>query len=196
MARSYLLPEHEEWLRENYCSMSNEDIVRDLSKMVRKSNEEKIESLRTILHDVTQKSVRKSIEKEIAWREAFKGFDTDYIKKVANRLKCKSKLKAIRSNAGVERARATNIIRWKKKAQAVPHPYSWLRTFRCNECRTVIVTSASELNAVRNAIKNFNKYDSEIIGFHFSTEHIKEAEILKVKAKTNDKKNKEDGTRQ
>ena len=87
--------------------------------MVRKSNEEKIENLKSILNSVTQKSVRASIEKEIAWREAFKGFDIAYIKKVAYRLKCRRKLKSVKSIAGYERARSTNIIRWKKKAQGV-----------------------------------------------------------------------------
>lgn len=187
MGRTYLLPEHEEWLRENYSSMSNEDIVKDLNKMVGQSNEDKIDSLRSILNDVTQKSVRRSIEKEIIWRKAFRGFDKSYVKKVACRLKCRCKLKSIKSSAGHERARATNIIRWRKKAQTVPHPYSWLRTFRNGESRTCIVTTSSELNAVRNAIKNFNKYESELVGFHFSTEYIREAEILRVKAVTNAK---------
>ena len=183
-----MLPEHEEWLRENYSSMSNEDIVRDLNKMVSQSNVDKIDSLRSILKDVTQKSIRRSIEREIIWREAFRGFDTSYVKKVACRLKCRCKLKSIKSSAGHERARATNIIRWKKIAQEVTHPYSWLRTFRSGESRTCIVTTSSELNAVRNAIKNFNKYDSELTGFHFSTEYIREAEILRVKAVANSKK--------
>ena len=91
----------------------------------------------------------------------------------------------IKSNAGQERARATNIIRWKKKAQSVPHPYTWLRTFRRNENRICLVSSTSELNAIRNAIKNFNKYDSVMEGFHFTTEYIKEADILRVKAVAN-----------
>lgn len=182
-----MLPEHEEWFRENYSSMSNEEILPVLTQMVRKSNEEKIENLKSILNNVTQKTVRASIEKEIAWREAFKGFDISYIKKVAYRLKCRRKLKSVKSIAGHERARATNIIRWKKKAQSVPHPYSWLRTFRCSESRTCIVTTTSEVNQMRNAIKNFNKYDSETVGFHLTTELIKEADILRVKAIVNKK---------
>ena len=186
MARTYLMPEHVEWLRENYSSMSNEDIVNVLNKMIRRTNQEKVENLRALLNDVTQKSIRKSIKNEITWREAFTRIDTSYVKKVAYRLKCSGKLRSVRAEEGRERARATNIIRWKKKARVVKQPYSWLRTFRLGENRTCIVTSAAELNAVRNAIKNFNKYDSKLIGFHFSTEYIKEEEILRVKTKQND----------
>ena len=185
MARTYLLPEHVSWLMENYSTMSNDAIVKTLNQMMSKSNAEKIRNLRIILCDVTQKSVQRSIENEIAWREAFKGVNTSYVKKVAHRLRCRGKSRIIKSNAGQERARATNIIRWKKKAQSVPHPYTWLRTFRRNENRICLVSSTSELNAIRNAIKNFNKYDSVMEGFHFTTEYIKEADILRVKAVAN-----------
>ena len=180
------MPEHVAWLQENYSTMNNIDLVDQLNDMVRQANEIRIEQLQSILNDVTQSTVKKSIMKEIAWRKTFKGINVAYVKNVARRLKCK-KNKTLLASSGVARARITNIKRWLKKAKWIEQPYAWLQTFRANETRTCIVNSTSDINAIRNATKAYNKNDSCISGFHFSTEVIKEADIMRVKAVPNSK---------
>ena len=180
MARSFLTKEHEIWLYDNYRNTSNEELASVLTKKVSKENDKQIELLSKVLENVTQKSIRRRIERELKWRRSFKGLTATYVKHAALRLKCPQKSFTLISKMSKERARKTNIIRWRKKAAIVKHPYEWLKTFFIGETRICLVQSKQEIIRVRNAVNNFNRIDSESYGFNFSTEHVKDTDLLRV----------------
>ena len=182
MARSFLTKEHEMWLYENYRNISNEELASILTKKVSKENDKQIELLTKVLENVTQKTIRKKVENELKWRKSFKDLSATYIKHAAMRIKCPQKSFNLISKMGKERARATNIIRWKKKASIITHPYEWLKSFFIGETRICLVPSKQELIRIRNAVNTFNRIDSDLYGFSFSTEHVKNTDLLRVHA--------------
>ena len=180
MAKSFLNQEHERWLFYNFSTKTNEELALMLSKMVEKDNARQIARLNEILKDVTQRSVQKAIKSELAWRSSFEGFSPAYIKQAGRRLRCGRKTYEHLSSNNREKARRTNIKRWMKLAQDVKHPLEWMHTFRRKEVRISRVSTDGELKRMRNAINYFNRVDSEMMGYTISSEHISEANLLRV----------------
>lgn len=180
MARSYLTKEHEIWLCENFSRMSNAEIAEHLSKMIDEDNRKQLEKLKNMLDYVTQMSILKKIEREIAWRIKFSGLSVAMVKKIAKRVGCTGKSQAYVANINKIKARKMNIKRWQQQAQVVKEPALWLKTFRKNEIRICVISNAAELKKMRNATYTYNVSESKDTGIVFSTELIKEANLLKV----------------
>lgn len=180
MARSYLTTKHEMWLCDNFASKSNQELAVQLTEMVEKDNEKHISRLESVLKNVTEKNVIRSIEKELKWRKRFKGYSASYIKHAGIRMKCCKKSFEYLSRTNREKARATNIKRWLKAARFVDNPSEWLSTFKCNEKRTCLIHDSDELKKFRNAIFYFNRNNSEEFGFFFSSNYISEVNLLRV----------------
>ena len=180
MARSFLTTRHERWLFENFKIKTNQELADILTEMVAKDNEDKICKLEAIIKDVTQKSIIKSIQSELRWRKSFKGFTASYIKHAALRLKCGRKSFELVSVKNREKAQVTNIKRWSKIAIVVDAPATWLTTFRRKEVRICQLHDKDELKRFRNAIFYFNRNNSNESGYFFSSNHISEANLLRV----------------
>lgn len=180
MARSYLTTKHEMWLCENFASKSNQELAVQLTEMVEKDNEKHISRLESVLKNVTEKNVIRSIEKELKWRKRFKGYSASYIKHAGIRMKCCKKSFEYLSSTNREKAHATNIKRWLKAARVVDNPSEWLSTFKCNEKRICQIHDNDELKKFRNAIFYFNRNNSEEFGFFFSSNYISEVNLLRV----------------
>jgi len=182
MARSYLTTKLEMWLCDNFASKSNQELAVLLTEMVEKENEKHIRRLESVLKNVTEKNVIRSIEKELKWRKRFKGFSASYIKHAGIRMKCCKKSFEYLSSTNREKAHATNIKRWLKAARVVENPNEWLTSFQLNEKRTCLIHDSDELKKFRNAIFYFNRNNSEEFGFFFSSNYISEANLLRVVA--------------
>ena len=180
MAKSFLTDEHERWLFYNFSTKTNEELAVTLTRMVAKDNARKMARLNEILKDVTQRSIQRAIKNELAWRSAFKGISTTYIKQAGRRLRCGRKTFEHLSKNNKEKARSTNIKRWLKLAQDVNSPLEWMHTFRRKEIRIARVSTDGDLKRMRNAINYFNRIDSEMMGYTISAEHISEANLLRV----------------
>lgn len=182
MARSFLSRSDELWLFDNFSTTSNEDLALQLNERVSKENKEQIERLTSILKDVTQKSVIRSIQSEIEWRKSFSGITTDFIKHAARRLKCGKKAFSYLSKVSRAKANATNIKRWQKIAQKVENPSEWIHTFRKKETRICIVESAETKKKMKNAVFYFNRIESAKCGYFISYESITGENLLRVTA--------------
>lgn len=180
MARSYLTTKEEQWLYNNYSSKSNQELAEILTGMVEKNNEQRIARLEEIMKDVTQMPVIRSIQSELKWRRAFKGFSASYIKHVGMRIKCRGKSFEHVSSSNREKAKATNIKRWLKIAHVIDNPTEWLLNFRKNETRICLLQNEGDLRKLRNAIFYFNRNISNSSGYFFSSNHISEANLLRV----------------
>lgn len=180
MARSFLTTKHERWLFENFRTKTNQELADILSDMIAKDNESKIRKLEALINDVTQKSIIKSIQSELKWRKSFKGFSASYIKHVGLRLKCGRKSYELLSVKNREKAKVTNIKRWRKIAIVVEDPAAWLSSFRRKEVRVCQLQDKDELKRFRNAIFYFNRFNSSESGYFFSSNHIIEANLLRV----------------
>ena len=182
MARSFLSRSDELWLFNNFSSQSNEDLALQLNEKVSKENEEQIKRLEEILKDVSQKSVIRSLQNEIAWRKSFKGINTNFIKHTARRLKLGKKSFEYLSRVSREKAVATNIKRWQKQARVVESPYDWLITFRKKETRICLVENKDAVKKIRNSIFYFNRNESKNYGFFFTSEIVPNEKLLRVVA--------------
>ena len=96
------------------------------------------------------------------------------------RLKCGRKSFELVSVKNREKAQVTNIKRWSKIAIVVDDPATWLTTFRRKEVRICQLHDKDELKRFRNAIFYFNRNNSNESGYFFSSNHISEANLLRV----------------
>ena len=182
MRKGLLNDEMQNWLYANFASMTNENLVIQLSEMIKKENEKEIPRLKSLLGSITMPAIRRSVEKEIARRTKFTHISISTVKRAAADLKCPPKSYTHKAAENRRKARQTNIKRWKEKAQQVDDIPSWLRSFRPREVRICIIRSDKELKSIRNAITYFNHSAAEQFGYYFTTEHIKEASLFRVRA--------------
>ena len=170
------------WLYDNFSSKSNQELADILTDMVRKENEIQISRLETILKNVTQKSVIKAIESELEWRKAFNGLSASYIKHAGMRLKCSKKSFEYVSSTNREKAKATNIKRWLKKAEKVEHVVEWLRSFKEKDIRFCIIEGDGHLKSMRVSINKFNRYEGYNRRIYLTSQFIPEVCLLRVNA--------------
>ena len=182
MARCYLNRKQEMWLYDNFSSKSNQELADILTDMVRKENEIQISRLEAILKNVTQKSVIKAIESELEWRKAFNGLSASYIKHAGMRLKCSKKSFEYVSSTNREKAKATNIKRWLKKAEKVEHVVEWLRSFKEKDIRFCIIEGDGHLKSMRVSINKFNRYEGYNRRIYLTSQFIPEVCLLRVNA--------------
>ncbi len=182
MARTFLNRSDEMWLCNNFCTASNEELATQLNERVTAQNKEEIKHLKEALKVVSQKSTIRSIEREIEWRESFKGITPEFIKHAALRLKCGKKSFGYLSKIGRDKARLTNVKRWQKQAQVVSAPSEWLHSFKRKETRICSVEKPEMCKKMKNAIFYFNQTESEKLGYFISYECIQSANIMRIVA--------------
>lgn len=182
MKKGYLTDEMMDWLYCNYPQMTNENLARELSEMIKKENEKEIPRLSNLLESVTMPSVRRSIESEIMRRRNFTKISIATVKRAAASIRCPKKTFVHVASVNRKKARKTNLKRWQEKAQVVEDAAKWFRSFRCREIRICHVKDDKELKSLRNAILYFNHSASDSYGYRLSSEYYKEAQLLRVVA--------------
>ena len=79
-----------------------------------------------------------------------------------------------------EKAKATNLKRWLKKAEKVEHIMDWLRTFDDRDVRFCLVDSEGQLKSFRVSINRFNRYEGYNRGVFLTSQFIPEVNLLRV----------------
>lgn len=182
MAKTFITSDYDSWLYDNYPNKSNKDLAVQLTSMIGKENREQLERLYRMRPLITQTTLRQTLDRQIAWRERFTKVTENMVKKAAMRLSGLRKSPLFLSSANRNKARTTNIRKWKSQAKSVENADKWLRSFRCREVRICRLDNPGDIRRIRNAVNNFNRLESLTRGIIFNTELIREANLLRVVA--------------
>lgn len=182
MARTFLTPEIKKWLFENYSTSSNEELALQITELIIEENKRQLDNLCKMLRFITQANIKRKVQSEIKWRKGFKKVDAAYIKNVASKMPNVKKDVDYISKISKTKANRANIIKWVKQAQVVKEPFAWLKSFHIGETRICQIQKPSDIKMIRNATSNYNMNEGAETGIYFTTELIKDVNLLKVKA--------------
>ena len=182
MAKTFITSDYDSWLYDNYPNKSNKELASLLTSMIGKENKEQLERLYRMRPLITQKTLRQTLDRQIAWRERFTKVTVNMVKKAALRLANLRKSPLFLSSSNRTKARTTNVRKWQTQAKSVENADAWLRTFRSREVRICRLYNAGDIRRIRNAVNNFNRIESISRGIVFNTELIREANLLRVVA--------------
>jgi hypothetical protein len=182
MASRKLTSEQENWLFLNFPNKTNKELAEELTEMILKENQKKLARLNLLLEEDFSDGARKVITRKIESIEKFTGISESLVKRYARNLHCprKSRLHLVLCNQ--EKAKATNIKRWLKKAEKVEHIMEWLRTFDLKDIRYCFVKDESQLKSFRTTINRFNRYEGYERSVFLSSQFVPEANLLRVNA--------------
>ena len=182
MAKTFITSDYDSWLYDNYPNKSNKELASLLTSIIGKENKEQLERLYRMRPLITQKTLRQTLDRQIAWRERFTKVTVNMVKKAALRLANLRKSPLFLSSSNRTKARTTNVRKWQTQAKSVENADAWLRTFRSREVRICRLDNAGDIRRIRNAVNNFNRIESISRGIVFNTELIREANLLRVVA--------------
>lgn len=180
MARRKLTIELQNWLYLNFPDKTNKELAEELSEMIRKDNQKQLTRLRQLLDEDFSDGARKVIVRKIQDIEKFTGVSESSIKRYARNLHCPRKSRMHLISCNQEKAKATNIKRWLKKAEKVEHIMDWLRTFDEKDVRYCFVDGDGQLKSFRVSINKFNRYEGYERGVFLTSQHIPEVGLLRV----------------
>lgn len=138
MARKILSNQQESWLFEHYPNMSNEDLAKELTLIIRAQNIKDVEQLESALQKLPDINAKKAILKTIKEKKQFKDLSVSFIKKNAIRLGCPKKSFAHISSMNRKKIMTKFMKDWLDKAEQVSSPFQWFRTFKVNDRAYVI----------------------------------------------------------
>lgn len=182
MANRKLTSEQENWLFLHFPDKTNRELAEELSEMIRKENQKQLARLRRVMDEDFGPATKKAIRRRIDALEKFTGVSESLVKRYARNLHCprKSRLHLIACNQ--RKAKATNIKRWLQQAEKVEHIMEWLRTFEEKDVRCCFVDDEGQLKSFRVSINKFNRYEGYEKGVYLTSQHIPEANLLRVRA--------------
>ncbi len=182
MARRKLTREQENWLYLYYPNTTNKELAEKLTEMICIDNQKQLKRLKRMLEEDLNEDVRKVINKKIEAIENFNGISEAYIKRFARNLHCPRKSRTHIVACNQQKAKATNIKRWLKKAENVDHIMEWLRTFDEKDVRCCFVDGIGQLKSFRVSINKFNRDEGYNRGVYLSSQYVPEAGLLRVHA--------------
>lgn len=140
MAKTFITSDYDCWLYDIYPNKSNKELAVQLTSIISKENRQQLERLYRMRPLITQTTLRQTLERQIAWRERFTKVTENMVKKAAMRLAGLRKSPLFLSSANRNKARTTNVRKWKQQAKPVDNADKWLRSFRCREVRICRLT--------------------------------------------------------
>lgn len=182
MRTKVLNSEQQNWLFTHFSEMTNRELAENLSEMVKKDNEKQLARLKQLLDESFSEGAKKVIIKKIHTLEKFTGISESYVKRYARELKCPPKSRMHLLSCNQKKAKATNMKKWKQKAEKVEHIMEWLRTFAVKDDRFCIIEEEGQSKSVRVSINKFNRYEGYDRGVYLSAEFIPEVSLLRVRA--------------
>ncbi len=182
MAKRKLSPEHENWLYLHFPEMTNRELAEELSEMIRRDNKIQLTRLKRMLEEDFGDGARKVITKKIEAIEKFNGVSVSLIKRYARNLHCPRKSREHLVACNQEKAKATNIKRWMKKAEKVEHIMDWLRTFDEKDIRFCFIENEGQLKSFRASINKFNRYEGYYKSVYLSAQFLSDVKLLRVNA--------------
>ena len=182
MANRRLTPEQENWLYLNYPEMTNKELASYLSEWIKKDNQKQLERMKALVQEDFCEGTKKILFKRIEAMEKSKGISVSLIKRYARRLHCRSKSREHIISCNQEKAMATNLKRWQKKAEKVEHIMEWLRSFKEKDIRYCFIEGEGQLRSFRVSINKFNRYEGYERCVYLTSEYISEVNLLRVNA--------------
>lgn len=182
MANRKLTPQQENWLYLHFSDKTNRELAEELTEMIRKDNQKQLARLNHLLEEDFSESAKKIILRKIKALEKFKGISVSLVKRYARNLHCPRKSRMHLLMCNQEKAKATNIKRWLKKAEKVEHVMEWLRTFDLKDIRYCYVEDESKLKSFRTSINKFNRYEGYERSIFLTSQFIPEISLLRVSA--------------
>ena len=180
MASKKLNSELENWLFLHFPEKTNRELADALTDMIRKENEKQLARLRKLLEEDFTEAARKVITRKIEAIEKFTGVSESLVKRYARELHCPPKSRRHLVLCNQEKAKATNLKRWLKKAEKVEHIMDWLRTFDDRDVRFCFVDNEGQLKSFRVSINRFNRYEGYNRGVFLTSQFIPEVNLLRV----------------
>ena len=182
MASKKLTSEQENWLFLNFPNKTNRELAESLTTMIMKENEKKLARLKRLLEEDFSDGARKVITRKIKAIEKFAGVSESLVKRYARNLHCPRKTREHLVMCNQEKAKATNIKRWLKKAEKVERIMEWLRTFDEKDVRYCFIDGEGQLKSFRVSINKFNRYEGYDRGIYLTSQYIAEVGLLRVNA--------------
>ena len=182
MATRKLTSEQENWLFDHYPDMTNKEIAKELTMMVQKDIDRQLKRFRQLLEEDFNGCTKKVILRKIQALEKFSGISEALVKRYARELHCPGKSREHLISCNQEKAKATNIKRWLKKAEKVEHVVEWLRSFKEKDIRFCIIEGDGHLKSMRVSINKFNRYEGYNRRIYLTSQFIPEVCLLRVNA--------------
>ena len=182
MANRRLTPEQENWLYLNYPEMTNKELASYLSEWIKKDNQKQLERMKALVEEDFCEGTKKILFKRIEAMEKSKGISVSLIKRYARRLHCRPKSREHIISCNQEKAMATNLKRWQKKAEKVEHIMEWLRTFVEKDVRFCTIDDRNQVKSFQSSINKFNRYEGYDKRIYLTSQYISEARLLRVHA--------------
>ena len=182
MATKKLSPKEEKWLLTNYPNMSNRELAEQLTKMIEKENKSLLRRLKGLKEEDFSESARKIIKRQICSLENFSGISEALVKKYARALNCPRKTRKHLVICNQKKAQATNIKRWKKKAEKVKKVSDWLHSFGEKEIRYCFIEGNEQLQQFQEAINKYNQNEGSLLNMSLSSSFIPEVSVLRVRS--------------
>lgn len=181
MARRKLTLEQENWLFLHYTVMTNKELSMYLTQWVENENKKQLERLNRLLKEDFSDGARKVITKKIDALNKFNGISVPLVKRYARELHCRPKTREHIVSCNKEKAKATNIKRWMKKAEKVDNIMEWLRTFDEKDMR-VCIMDEGKVKSFQTSINKFNRDEGYAKGIYLASKYIPDAKLLRVHA--------------
>ena len=182
MARRKLTSEQENWLFLHFPTTTNKELAEELTKMIHKENQKQLARLKGLLEEDFSDGAMKVIKHKIDAIDKFKGVSESLVKRYARKLHCPRKSREHLVFCNQEKAKATNLKRWLKKAEKVEHIMDWLRTFDEKDIRYCFIEGDGQLKSFRVSINKFNREEGYDRSVFLTSQFIPEVSLLRVHA--------------
>lgn len=156
MARKILSNQQESWLFEHYPNMSNEDLAKELTLIIRAQNIKDVEQLESALQKLPDINAKKAILKTIKEKKQFKDLSVSFIKKNAIRLGCPKKSFAHISSMNRKKIMTKFMKDWLDKAEDVSSPFQWFRTFKVRNIYFGKFDNPQQMVTFKSSLCNWN----------------------------------------
>lgn len=180
MARKILSNLQESWLFEHYPNMSNEDLARELSLIIRAQNKKDVEHLESALQKMPDINAKRAILKAIKEKKSFKDLTVSFIKKNALRLGCPKKSFAHISCMNRRKIKLKFMKEWQEKAESVTSPFLWFRSFEVRHIYIGKFENQQQMVSFKSSLCNWNRIEAHERGMYLLAEYYKEELIVRI----------------
>lgn len=180
MARKILSKQHESWLFEHYPDMSNEDLAKELTLIIRAQYKKDVEQLESALQKVPDIIAKKAILKTIYEKKHFKDLTVSFIKKNAVRLGCPKKSNAYISCLNRKKIKLKFMKEWLEKAESVIVPFQWFRTFQLRHVYIGKFENVQQMQSFKSSLCNWNRIEAPKNKRYLLAEYYKEELIVRI----------------
>lgn len=180
MVRKILSKQQETWLFEHYPDMSNEDLAKELTLIVRARYKKDVEQLESALQKISDTKARRVILRSINEKKKFKGLSVSFIKKNAIRLGCPKKSFAHISDMNRRKNKIKFMKEWQDKAVKVTAAFQWFRTFELRHIYIGKFDNIQQMQSFKSSLCNWNRADGPNRKQFLLADYYKEELIVRI----------------